>query len=207
MEDERIKIFDDREKEIGVATRRNVHKKGYWHETFHCWFLNRKNKNNYIYFQIRSSEKKDYPNLLDITAAGHILSHETIYDGIREVREEVGIDVTFDEIEKLGIIKYCTVQGDFIDKELAHVFVYQNDLDMDEFKLQFEEVSGIVKANFNDFYKLFLGNTSEMLVEGFQINKAGHKVNLNKKVTKTDFVPHEHTYFETILKLIAEKLK
>ncbi|CAM5275178.1 NUDIX hydrolase OS=Lysinibacillus sphaericus OX=1421 GN=LS41612_02185 PE=4 SV=1 [Lysinibacillus sphaericus] len=46
----------------------------------------------YIYFQIRSGQKKDYPGLLDITAAGHLLAVETVEAGIREVKEELGVN-------------------------------------------------------------------------------------------------------------------
>jgi isopentenyldiphosphate isomerase len=105
MESELIKRFDEHGNQAGVATREEIHKMGYWHETFHCWFIGREEGIDYIYFQIRSGTKKDYSNLLDITAAGHLLAHETIYDGIREVKEEIGIDVSFNELVPLGVIK------------------------------------------------------------------------------------------------------
>jgi hypothetical protein len=43
---------------------------------------------DYIYRQIRSDINRGYPNLLDITDAEHILAHEMIYDGAREVKEK-----------------------------------------------------------------------------------------------------------------------
>lgn len=207
MESELLKIFDDHRNSIGVATREEVHKMGYWHETFHCWFISRENGVDYIHFQIRSETKKDYPNLLDITAAGHILAHETVYDGIREVQEEVGIHVSFDELISLGTIKYCVTIEDFIDKELAHVFLYENKKTMDEYKLQIEEVAGIVKAEFNRFSELWLGEMDKITVEGFEMNEAGEKLSIHKTVDKSNFVQHEHSYYESIIRLMREKMK
>ncbi|MBB6453277.1 isopentenyldiphosphate isomerase [Salirhabdus euzebyi] len=84
MDTERLKIFDDNRNELGVASREDVHKKGFWHETIQCWFISREQDADYIYFQIRSEKKKDYPGMYDITAAGHILANETVEDGVRE---------------------------------------------------------------------------------------------------------------------------
>jgi isopentenyldiphosphate isomerase len=124
LETELIKTFDENGKETGVATREEVHKKGHWHETFHCWFVSREQEKDYIFFQLRSDIKKDYPNLFDITAAGHILAHESIQAGVREVTEEVGIHVSFLDLVPLGVIKYRIEREDLIDNEIAYVFLY-----------------------------------------------------------------------------------
>lgn len=206
MENERIKIFNEQMSPVGVATREEVHRFGYWHEVFHCWFTIREDEIDYIYLQIRSENKKDYPNLLDITAAGHLLADETINDGIREVKEELGIDVSMEDLMPLGVIKYCGMREDFIDKELANVFLYQSNITFDEFELQKEEVSGIVRAKFDDFCKLWLGEKDEIRVEGFEMNKAGKKVFINTTVSKNKFAPIENSYYERIIKLIRERL-
>jgi hypothetical protein len=62
METEQLKIFDENRNPIGVASREDVHRLGYWHETFHCWFV-------------------------DITAAGHLMADESVEDGVREIKE------------------------------------------------------------------------------------------------------------------------
>lgn len=95
---ERLKIFDEDRFQIGIATRDEVHRFGFWHETFHCWFVSEEAGTYYIYLQLRSATKKDYPNLLDITAAGHLLADETVQDGIREIKEEIGIDLTIEDL-------------------------------------------------------------------------------------------------------------
>lgn len=93
MSIEMIKIYDEQKNPLGITSRDIVHQKGYWHDTFHCWFLKNENNIDYIYFQLRSKVKNDFPNLLDITAAGHILANETVGEGIREIKEELGMDV------------------------------------------------------------------------------------------------------------------
>lgn len=206
MDNEKLKIFDDNMKQIGEATREEVHRLGYWHETIHCWFLSREEEVDYIYLQIRSNTKKDYPNLLDITAAGHLLAEESIGDGVREIKEEVGIDVSVNELVSIGMIEYCVIKENYIDKEMANVFLYQYNQTFNEFKLQKEEVSGIVRVGFNDFYELWLEEKKEVRITGFEINILGEKILIDKNVDKNKFVPHEQTYYERILTLIREKI-
>ncbi len=204
MEEELLRIFDCKRNAIGTASRHEVHRLGYWHETFHCWFVSRVEGIDYIYLQIRSESKKDYPGLLDITAAGHLLASETVRDGVREVEEELGIDVSFEELVSLGILDYSVTTGELIDKELANVYVYKCNLSFDDFVLQTEEVSGVVRAEFNKFSKLWLGQLEEIIVEGFEIDKTGKRVLINKIVTKSNFVLHDQSYYVDIIRGIQK---
>ncbi|RXJ04280.1 NUDIX hydrolase [Anaerobacillus alkaliphilus] len=204
METELINIYDEKRNHLGVATREEVHKEGYWHETFHCWLIKKELDTNYIYFQLRSSDKKDYPNLLDITAAGHLLANETVVDGIREVKEELGIDVPFDKLVPLGILKYCQTKPGFIDKELANVFLFHYENGFSEFELQEEEVTGIFRAVFDDFYQFCFNDLQEMIIEGY-VNHDKQNV-IKKAVGKRDFVPHEKEFYEDVARMINKFL-
>jgi isopentenyldiphosphate isomerase len=206
MENEQLKIFDSNRNPVGVATREEVHRIGLWHESFHCWFVSREDEIDYLYLQLRCELKKDHPNLFDITAAGHLLATETVEDGIREIEEELGIDVAFTELIPLGIINYCVHHENLIDKELAHTFLYKKNLAFDEFTLQKEEVSGIVKVKFADFTDLWVGEKQEINMKGFEINNNGEKLAIDRMVGKKQFVPHELSFYETIIQLIKEKL-
>lgn len=57
-EQEKLRIFDENKKQIGVASRSDVHRNGYWHEVFHCWFIINERGMDYIYLQLRSENKK-----------------------------------------------------------------------------------------------------------------------------------------------------
>ncbi|CAH0347234.1 NUDIX domain-containing protein [Bacillus sp. CECT 9360] len=206
MENELINIFDEQRKKAGIATRAEVHKRGHWHETFHCWVISRQNGIDYIDLQIRSHLKKDFPNLLDITAAGHLLAHETVHEGIREVNEELGIRVSFNELLSLGVIKDRILTGDFIDNEFCHVYLYKSKYQLADYRLQQEEVSGIVRAKFDEFFELWTGARAELEAEGFEINDAGEKVSIHMRLDNSKFVPHEKPYYQAIVKLIRNQI-
>lgn len=38
--------------------RDDVHREGDWHETFHCWLIERDNEDLSLYFQLRARDKK-----------------------------------------------------------------------------------------------------------------------------------------------------
>ncbi|MEH7237950.1 NUDIX hydrolase [Bacillus sp. JJ1562] len=203
-EQEKIKIFDDNKNLIGIASRSDVHRIGYWHEVFYCWFISNEQGIDYIYLQLRSNNKKDYPNLLDITAAGHLLAAETVEDGVREINEEIGIDVAFEELIKLGVLDYSVVQEDFVDKEQANVFLYKSENILDDFTLQVEEVSGIVKAKFIDFSQLWFGEKDEIEISGFEINDDGKKQIIKENVSRDKFVPHPVSFYKEVIQKIHE---
>ncbi|MEW8972068.1 NUDIX domain-containing protein [Mesobacillus jeotgali] len=202
MENEKLKIFDEQGAEIGTAPRSEVHKAGHWHETFHCWFTERTGKEILLYFQVRSAVKKDYPGLLDITAAGHILANESAPDGLREVKEELGIDLSLEDLHSLGMIKDSLTSPGFIDNELCHVFLYDQHQPFDNFMLQREEVSGIMLAKLAEFEKLWFGKVQEITVEGFLVSGNNEKKSQSMLVTRSDFVPHEDAYIESVIKAI-----
>ncbi|WP_191562248.1 NUDIX hydrolase [Metabacillus idriensis] len=207
MKQELLRIFDDNHKPIGIAAREEVHKFGHWHETFHCWFTRIETGTLYLYFQLRSKEKKDYPSLIDITAAGHILADESIEDGTREVQEEIGIHVDFTELILLDVVKYCVSNKDLLDNEIAHVFLYPYTQSFDNFILQEEEVSGIVRAELILFRELLAGKRTSLQVDGFEINQNGVRKTVHMNVDKSRFVPHEDTYYVRVLDLIEEYYK
>ncbi|KAA0545305.1 NUDIX hydrolase [Bacillus sp. BGMRC 2118] len=202
METELLKIFNEKGIVTGTATRAEVHRKGYWHETFHCWFISKAEGKNYIYFQLRSKMKKDYPDLLDITAAGHLLAHESTEDGVREVEEEIGIHVSIIDLMSLGILKYEAIRGELIDRELAHTYVYEYKKGFEDFQLQSEEVAGMYRADFTSFSELVTGDATELPIEGFELNEAGEKVKMRKNVTITSFVPHEEAFYRDVVNRI-----
>ncbi|MGD6775144.1 NUDIX hydrolase [Sutcliffiella horikoshii] len=201
---EQLKIFNKDRKYLGTASREEVHLKGHWHETFHCWIKAMIDGKEYLYFQLRSKDKKDYPGLLDITAAGHLLSHENVEDGIREVEEEIGIKVGMEELSYLCVIPYEKELEGFIDREHAHVFLLKRYIPFESFTMQSEEVSGIFMVPLEDFYQLWFENKTDVVMEGIKEIADGERSKVTIRVDKTTFVPHSDTFYKETLAALTK---
>ncbi|AQU78016.1 NUDIX hydrolase [Planococcus faecalis] len=207
MENEKIRIYDENGIAQGVATRQTVHEKGYWHETFHCWVVGRENNKDIVYLQLRSKDKKDFPGLFDITAAGHLMADEAVRDGVREVQEELGLQVDFAELTSLGMIKDQINLLNFTDNERCHCFLYRKQDNNDAtFELQAEEVSGIAKVEFEELAELVMGKKEEVEVEGF-VTVAGKSSRFKKQIGLKDLVPHSQDYLKKVIEQIGLALK
>ncbi|MFC0188264.1 NUDIX domain-containing protein [Fictibacillus aquaticus] len=206
MKIEVVKTFDEQHKQIGTATREDVHKLGLWHEAFHCWLVEEVAGTAYIYLQIRSENKKDFPGLLDISAAGHLTADESAADGVRELKEELGLSVIYDDLVNLGIFTYNCVRPGFTDREFAHVHLYDLPISWDEFLLPNEEVSGIVKTKYQDFYDLWLDRVAAIHVEGFMFDAAGKRICIDKMALRNEFAPHDASFYISVLQKMEEHL-
>lgn len=208
METEKLNIFDEYRNLLGIKTREDVHRKGHWHETFHCWMVSQEEGGDRIHLQLRSSNKKDFPRLLDITAAGHLLSTETAMNGVREVQEELGLAIAFEDLVPLGVIKDQIHQEGFIDNEHCHNFLYLAKENSDlRFELQKEEVAGMVSADFQAFSELCTGKRAQAAVEGFKMADDGTAEPFAKTIRKTDLVPHSQSYLEQVAVRIQQVLE
>ena len=102
MSDEMVDIFDEGYRKRGIANRDLAYVYGMWLNSFHCWLFRRSNGGQ-ILFQKRSSSKKLFPDCLDISAAGHLQTGEVALEGIREIEEELGIQVDSSKLIPLGL--------------------------------------------------------------------------------------------------------
>lgn len=124
-----------------IETREVCHEKGLWHRAIYAFIFN---KNGDVLLQKRSANKKLWPNLWDITAGGHVLAGEFGYQAlIREMKEELGVDVSKDEIMYLVGSTSTNVKGDIINNHFNECYIVTKDIDISKIKLQEEEVSDI----------------------------------------------------------------
>lgn len=123
---------DDGSKTGNVIERDNSIEEGYYHLAVEVWIVN---SNSQILIQKRSKNKKTLPNIWGMTT-GCIVSGEESLDGtIREAKEEIGIDISKDEIK----IFRSMIHGD----TLWDVYLVKKEYDVSNAILQKEEVSDI----------------------------------------------------------------
>ncbi len=192
-----IEIFDCLFNPIGEADRKQVHKEGLWHQTFHCWLIRKRENNIYILFQKRSANKQDSPNMLDIPAAGHLIAGEKKEDGLRELKEELGIDVDFSTLRYLGIrIEVIEVPG-FNNKEFQHVYLLEDNTTLNEFTLQEDEVSGLVEVELQAGLSLLYGEVDSISCNSVFIEN-GVKQEGVYEMHMHDLIPRFDGYYKKI---------
>ena len=124
-----------------VATREECHRKGLWHRAVDGFIID-ENKN--VLLQKRSANKKLWPNMWDVTAVGHVNSGEFGRQALmREVKEELGIDIKDDEIKYLVGSTSVNIQGDIINKHYNECYLITKNVNVSDIKLQLEEVSEV----------------------------------------------------------------
>ena len=194
-------IYDEHQQHIGVKERAAVHRDGDWHKVFHCWVIYRGDDGvDYVVMQKRAPDKDTFPNLLDISAAGHYQAGEDIRDGIREVQEELGITVAFEELVSLGQHTGVVHDDNLIDRQFCDVFLLVHKQDIQDYHYQKEEISGLVAFSLQDGLKLFNGQTTIIRAEA--VGLGADEV----EILEADFVPRTDDYIIDVMRLAVHCL-
>nr|WP_242874725.1 MULTISPECIES: NUDIX domain-containing protein [Clostridium] len=193
-----LDIFDEDENLIGKALREDVHKNGYWHRTFQCFIIKKENGKTLMLFQKRHPLKDTSPNLFDISSAGHLVSGEKIEDGVRELKEELGIDVKFSELIPALVYKEEYDGKTYMDREYCHVYFYMSNEKVENYILQPEEVVGLVEIELDGLIKLLNGDIESVQANGFEVDGEGNRHEVIRKLSKNEFAPHGDEYYRRI---------
>ena len=193
---EMLDIYDENLAHIGVKDRPAVHRDGDWHRTFHCWIIFRGDDGqDYVVMQKRAPGKEMFPNRLDITAAGHYEAGETMVDGVREIREELGIDVDFANLIPAGIRMSVAKQNDLVDYEFNEVFFLIDNRPLDAYVLQADEVSGLVCFAIDDGLALLFEETDAITAQA--VGLGADEIVIHRE----DFILAADQYNQRILQL------
>ena len=139
--DELIDILDAEGNYTGkTCLKSEAHQNGYFHATVHIWLFTVDEK---ILLQKRAPTKKVFPNLWDISVAGHIGAGEEVETAaIREIAEEIGYNIKTTHLLKIGTRKHQIAHPNGIqDNEFHHVFIAELKLPISALVIQEDEIA------------------------------------------------------------------
>ena len=139
---ELLDIVDEKNNLTGKSIDREiVHKEGLWHREVGVIIINEKGE---LLLEKRSAIKKQSPNKWAI-CAGHIEAGDIPQKAIvREIKEELGIDVNFEDLQFLDIFKRNKkFENGQENNTFIYIYVYKTNNKIEEYTVQVEELSQV----------------------------------------------------------------
>lgn len=205
MAEELVDIFDENYAFLGSALKSEARANGDWVRSIHCWVV-RPEDGGFLLFQKRGQNKRVFPNALDISAAGHYKAGEHLEDGVREVKEEIGINLRFEDLIPLGIKFDIGKIGDLKVHEFCHTFLYKCSKTPSEYSLAVDEVEGLVEISIEDGLALFSGEKKTIIAKGVELNdEKGIYQDVSLEITESMFIPRIDNYYYKML-ILASRL-
>lgn len=162
MVKEMLEVLDPQgEKTGGVKPRDEVHERELLHPVSNVWIYN---KHEELLMQKRSENKAQMAGCWGASAAGHIIAEEKPRnEAVREVREELGINVDKTDLEYIGAYKNeIPVPGtDQFDNEYAYTFLLEYNGKASDFELNDYEVEKVGFFPLNELYSDFTSRSPE----------------------------------------------
>lgn len=128
--------------------RKEAHRIGARHRTAHIWIIRQIKGETEVLLQKRSMNKDSFPGRFDTSAAGHIQAgDEPLESAKRELFEELGIKAEDKDLKFAGTFNVDyekEFHGNlFKDKEIAFVYVYTGDVEINKLVLQKDELDSV----------------------------------------------------------------
>ena len=183
-----LDIVDETGRPTGeVVSKSEAHRLGLWHRCFHCWICGSDSAGTYLLLQRRAVTKDTWPNYLDVTAAGHLAAGEEMLDGLREVEEELGLQVEPHRLVPLGTRRVeQEIPGGF-DREIHDVFLVFDATPPEGLRLQKEEVGAVFRLDLDDVRGLY--ETGSAPARAYANGRASAT-----RIHLAEFVPKEEGY-------------
>jgi ADP-ribose pyrophosphatase YjhB (NUDIX family) len=88
-----------------------------------------------------------------------------VRDGIRELDEELGLQVEFEDLISLGRRVDVKKSNELVDYQICHVFFYECHRPLTEYEYQADEIAGLLKMPIVEGLKLFAGELDALTVD------------------------------------------
>lgn len=159
-----------------------IHTKGYYHNTSHVWLYN---DNGNILLSQRAASKSISPLLWNVSAAGHVDTGESIIQAaVRETHEELGIKLSENDLEKIGVNKsFRSYPNGIQDNEFHNTFIAKISVLATTFDIDTDEVAAVKFVSIAEFRELLKNSANN-----------GH------------FIAYNADYYSEVLEAIEQRL-
>lgn len=165
-----------------VKDRTDVWLKKEWMGTFNLWIVQKKPIPAIVY-QLRSPTIGWALNKLDVSVGGHYEELETIQDGLREVKEELGKDYRFSDLISLGRKINVGIGTDGTQRNtVSDLFMIEDDSPLETYRLEEDEVYAICACPLEELYKVHTVKNYTFEVVGKKYDHNDLKIKVNKDI-------------------------
>ncbi|WP_034161445.1 NUDIX hydrolase [Sphingomonas sp. ERG5] len=201
---ERLDIYDANMRVCGTMDRDEAHRRGEWHRTVHLWLVDPR-EGGRLLFQLRGPDVRANPGKLDATAAGHILAGEDDLAALREVPEELGIEIPA-PLHHLGYrCETADMPTGDRNREFQSVFMALATPGL-RFAPDPGEVHGVLAIDIQAIFDLFDGSRREVTGAGIEYDRLADRWHdAERRVGLHDLVPRFERYYLNIA-IMAERL-
>ncbi len=154
--EELLKVYNNKHEYSGkMELRSKVHQSRLFHDEIVLWVINPNKKK--VLVQKRSPNKLLRPNRYGL-CAGHVVENETIEEALfKEAMEEIGLDLSKYNVQHILTVKQLA-QNNY---HFAHHFAIFEEIPLENFKIQEEELTEVKYMNYEDFkYRIRTGDDS-----------------------------------------------
>ncbi len=185
-----------------VKTIERAIQDGDWMGGIHVWLYIRSPEPAVI-LQLRSKQKRIAPNMLDVAVAGHYEAGEQGLDGLREAREELGVDIQLEHCELWGKRLFADVDNQGKERKFAMTtYIAEFVGTLADITPQPEELEGVFIVPLKPLLQVLYGNEPELVVQGID----GQRQPATYTVLKDAFYHNPDNYHLHLLEYIAFKL-
>lgn len=194
-----LRVVEPTGRPVGDMDRVEVHRRGLWHEVFHC-LLVRTDTPARVVLQRRSLTASSYPGLLDLSVTGHLQAGESpMAGGVREIVEELGVVVDPSALVRLGMRLLADDYDDVQNRELMHTYLLADDRPLDAFPLDPAHTAGLVEATVEDLLSILADPQRTITAEEIDAACAQRTVPLGRH----DLVTPVDGYWTVVLVMAA----
>lgn len=184
---------------IGRRSRRDVHAEGLWHQVFHC-LLVRSGPPARVVLQQRAVGAASFAGKLDLSATGHLGAGEAPSDGVRELHEELGIDIDPAQLVRVGARLLVDDRGEGRNRERANLFFLLDDRPLPEFDPEPGAVDALIELEVADLLQIVESSDARVPAHRWAPGAPPTPV----VVAQADLVPSVDGYW-TVLAVMAQR--